>query len=420
MPAEVTAALDRAYRDERAKVLATLARQLGGDVGLAEDAVQEAFVAAAHAWPRSGVPRRPGAWLTVAARRRAIDGLRRDQTRATHQPTLERIEQLVRLGDEGPGTVLDGDSIVDDDRLRLMFTCCHPALSMEARLALTLRALGGLEVPQLARAFLTTETAMRQRLVRAKRKIVVAGIPYRLPRDEQLPERLAGVLRVVYLIYTEGHTATAGEEAVRADLCVEALRLARLLAVLMPDDPETLGLLGLLLLTDARRAARIDADGELIGLDEQDRTRWDQALVAEGRGVVERAMSLGRPGPYLIQAAIAAVHAEAPSFAMTDWPQIAALYALLEQVEPSPVVTINRAVAVAETDGPHAGLELLATLDGDDRVARYQPLHAARADLLRRAGDAAGAQAAYAQAIELSDNAAERAALERRASWHGG
>jgi RNA polymerase sigma-70 factor, ECF subfamily len=402
-----TAALDRAFREERARVLATLAAQVGGDLGLAEDAVQDAFVAAAADWPRQGVPRSPGAWLTVAARRRAIDRLRRRQTHAAHQPALEHLEGLVEHEDE------HDESTLEDDRLRLIFTCCHPALSLEARLALTLKVVGGLEVAQLARAFLVSETAMRQRLTRAKRKIVAAGIPYRVPPDDQLPDRLAGVLRVVYLLFNEGHTATSGDALIRGELCDEAIRLARLLATLMPDDAEVLGLLALLLLTDARRAARTDDAGEAVALEEQDRGRWDATQIAAGLGLVARALRLRRPGPYQLQAAIAAVHAEAPSVAETDWRQIEALYGELERIDPSPVVTVNRAVAVAQADGPEAALAVLARLD-DDRLARYQPLHAARAELLRRAGDHAGARAAYERAIELSDNARERAALEER------
>jgi RNA polymerase sigma-70 factor (ECF subfamily) len=417
MSDDVAAVLDRAYREEWATVLATLTRQVGGDLGLAEDAVQDAFVAAAADWPRVGVPRRPGAWLTTTARRRAIDRLRREQTRAAHQPTLEHLELARRSGQDAVTADDAGDdaSAVTDDRLRLIFTCCHPALAMEARLPLTLRSLCGLEVDELARAFLTTEAAMYQRLARAKRKIVAAGIPYRVPPDDQLLDRLAGVLRVVYLIFNEGHSTTGGEDLVRAGLCDEALRLARLLAELMPDDAETLGLLALLLLTDARRAARIDAAGDAVALDDQDRARWDRAQIDEGAAVLQRALRLARPGAYQVQAAIAAVHAEAPSAAATDWPQIAALYATVDRLDPSPVVTLNRAVAVGRAEGASAGLAVLGPLVADERLARYQPLHAARAELLREAGDLDGARAAYRRAVELTDNARARAALVRRA-----
>jgi RNA polymerase sigma-70 factor, ECF subfamily len=404
-------------------VLATLARHLGGDLGLAEDAVQDAFTAAAADWPHRGVPQRPGAWLTVAARRKAIDRLRRDRALAARLPALEQMERLMRLDDgseHDDSAATRGDpGAPADDRLRLIFACCHPALALEARIALTLRTLGGLEVPQLARAFLTSEVAMQQRLVRAKGKIAAAGIPYRVPPDEQLPERLGGVLRVVYLIFNEGHTATAGDQLVRGALCDEALRLARMLAMLMPDDAETLGLLALLLLTDARRPARTDAAGEAVALEHQDRTSWDAGRIEDGLAALDRALRLRRPGPYQLQAAIAALHAEAPAFAETDWRQIAALYEALERFDPSPVVTINRAVAVALVDGPAAGLELLAPLEHDARLERYQPLHAARAELLRRAGDAAGAHAAYERALALTANERERAALARRAATSG-
>jgi RNA polymerase sigma-70 factor (ECF subfamily) len=415
---EVAVALERAYREERAKVLATLARQVGGDLALAEDAVQDAFVAAAAEWPERGVPDRPGAWLTTTARRRAIDRLRRDETATRNRAALEVERTMDEDRTHSPDELHEpgDDSAVEDDRLRLIFTCCHPALATEARVALTLKTLGGLEVDELARAFLTTEPTMYQRIVRAKRKISTAGIPYRVPDDAHLAERLAGVLRVVYLIFNEGHTATTGDELVRVDLSDEAIRLARLLAQLMPDEPEVLGLLALLLLTDARRGARVGDDGLPVALADQDRTRWDHAQVDEGVAVLDRALRLERAGPHQLQAAIAALHDQAPSVAQTDWPQIAALYATLEHLEPTPVVTVNRAVAVAEADGPHAGLALLRPLEADDRLARYQPLHAARAELLRRAGDEEGAQAAYQQAIDLSDNQQEKHALQRRAA----
>jgi RNA polymerase sigma-70 factor (ECF subfamily) len=286
--------------------------------------------------------------------------------------------------------------------------------------ALTLRAVGGLEVAEVARALLTSETTMYQRLVRAKRKVKAAGIPYRVPADDELPDRLGGVLHVIGLVYTEGHVATSGETLVRADLCEEAIRLARLVAGLAPDEPETHGLLALLLLTDARRPARTDADGTPVSLEEQDRSLWDRDAVSEGVVVLDHAIGLGRPGPFQLQAAVAALHAGAPSWAATDWPQIAALYGRLEELSPSPVVTVNRAVAVAQADGPHLGLALLSALDGDRRLDRYQPLHAARAELLARSGDTVAAAAAFRQAIELSRNEPERRALERRAARLGG
>ncbi|HEX2103901.1 MAG TPA: sigma-70 family RNA polymerase sigma factor, partial [Solirubrobacteraceae bacterium] len=399
-------ALERAYRDERAAVLATITRRLGGDLALAEDAVQDAFVAAAVDWDRGGVPERPGAWLTTTAWRRALDRRRRDRVAAAHAPDL--------VGPVSYDPELDFDrSSLDDDQLRMLFTCCHPALAPEARMALTLRSAAGLTVPEIARAFLSSESAMERRLVRARRKISDAGIPFRVPGDELLPERLAGVLRVVYLLYTEGHVATAGEPPVRAELCDEAIRLARLLARLMPDEAEAPGLLALLLLTDARRAARLDADGGFVSLEHQDRTRWDAAKIADGAAVLERALRLGRPGAYVLQAAIAALHAQAPAWEATDWRGIAALYAELERHDPSPVVTVNRAVAVGLPTAPRRGWRS-SMRSPATRLERYQPLHAARAELLRRAGDAAGADAAYARAIALSGNPAERAALGRR------
>jgi RNA polymerase sigma-70 factor, ECF subfamily len=414
VPDEVTAALERAYREEWARVLATVARDRGGDLVLAEDAAQDAFVAAAADWPVRGVPANPGAWLTTTARRKAVDRVRRDQTRAANQPALERLEEAGRA-DAGPGDGDDaGDGSIVDDRLRLVFTCCHPALAIESRIALTLRTLCGLGVPEIARAFLTTESAMQQRIVRAKRKIIAAGIPYRVPPAHLLAERLAGVRHVVYLVFTEGHAASTSTELLRTTLSDEAIRLARLLTELVPDDAETHGLLALLLLTDARRAARVDATGDPVALDRQDRAQWDQLAIAEGVAVLEHAATLGTAGAFQLQAAVAALHDQAGSFPATDWAQITALYAALERIDPSPVVRVNRAIAIAQADGPHAGLAVLRTLDGDERLARYQPYHAARAELLRTTGDTAGADAALAVALELTDNERMRTALARR------
>ena len=407
---EAAEAIERAYREEWTALLATLAGHLRGDVGLAEEAVADAFAAAVAEWPTKGVPSRPGGWLTTVARRRAIDRLRREATRST---ALDHLETLMRDEDTTDAEPPDLSG-VDDDRLRLLFTCCHPALALEARVALTLRVVGGLEVSEVARAFLTTETTMYQRLVRAKRKIKSAGIPYRVPDADELPDRLHGVLHVIHLVYTEGHVASSGDDLVRVDLCHEAIRLCRLVVELLPAEAEASGLLAFLLLTDARRPARTDAEGVPVALEDQDRGRWDQALIAEGTAILERALALGSPGPFQVQAAIAALHAEAPHWDATDWPQIAALYGELSRLAPSPVVTINRAAALAMADGPHVGLALLAGLDVDDRLDRYQPLHATRAELLARAGDLDGAAIAYRKAIELTQNTAEREALEAR------
>ncbi len=414
-------AIERAYRQEWTALLATLAGQVGGDVGLAEEAVAEAFAAAAAEWPTAGVPARPAGWLTTVARRRAIDAVRRSRTRTANQAALEHLEALVRDENDTPATDLHGHdrSGVADDRLRLLFTCCHPALALDVRVALTLRAVGGLEVREIARAFLTSETTMYQRLVRAKRKVKAAGIPYRVPPDDELPERLGGALHVVALVYTEGHVATSGDDLVRADLCDEAIRLARLVVELLPDAAEAHGLLALLLLTDARRPARNDVDGTPISLEDQDRSLWDGDAIVEGTAVLDHALGRGTPGPFQVQAAVAALHAESPSWDATDWPQIAALHGELERLAPSPVVTLNRAAALALADGPHVGLALLSTLDGDPRLDRYQPLHATRAELLARSGDLGGAGDAYRRAIELTLNAAERRALLARAARYG-
>ena len=406
----VSAAVARAFREERAIVLATLIRQ-AGDFQLAEDAVQDAFEAAVTVWRRDGVPAKPGAWLTTAARRRAIDRLRRNRSVADR---AERLADLTRLDAQHEEPSMDDESTIVDDRLRLIFTCCHPALDMSARVALTLRALGGMTTGEIARAFLVAEPTMGKRIVRAKRKIADAHIPYRVPADEELPDRLRGVLRVVYLIFNEGYAAAEGDRLVREELCDEAIRLAELLCRLMPDDAEAWGLLALMLLHDARRTARVDASGRFVAFDAQDRSLWDQDRIREGLARLERAVRLRRPGEYQLQAAITALQIQAPDADATDWAQIAELYGALGRLKPSPVVELNRAVAVGLADGPAAGLALLEPLLGDPALERYQPLHAAHAELLSRAGDAAGAAGAYERAIALSANAVERAELERR------
>ncbi len=394
-------------------MLATLIRHLGGDFALAEEALQDAYAEAAERWPRDGVPRNPGAWLTTAARRRAIDRLRRARGLDDRLRTLEAL--ALRDGGAVHEDVLpEEDDQLPDDRLRLIFTCCHPALSPEARVALTVKTLGGLTTAQTAHAFLVDPRAMEQRLTRAKAKIAAAGIPYRVPPRELLPERLAGVHAVVYLIFTEGHTASDGDRLVRAELCDEAIRLGRLLRATLPADAETLGLLALMLLHDSRRAARADADGRPIMLAEQDRLTWDGGRIAEGVAALDEALALHAPGPFQVEAAIAALHAGAPSLEETDWPQIAALYGRLAQLRPTPVVAVNRAVAIAFADGTRAGLAELDALAGDRLLSGYAPLHGARAELLRRDGDKPGALAAYERAIALCGNGAQRAALERR------
>jgi RNA polymerase sigma-70 factor, ECF subfamily len=403
------ASVEAAFRRERPAVLATLIRQTG-DFQLAEDAVQDAFAAAVASWPSDGVPANPGGWITVTARRKAIDRLRRARSVADR---IERLAELARIESQEhlPEPVESG---VQDDRLRLIFTCAHPALGMSARIALTLRTLGGMTTPEIARAYLVSEATMAQRLVRAKRKIASAHIPYRVPDDEELPERLRGVLTVLYLIFNEGYDASAGDQLVREEMCNEAIRLCRLLARLMPDEAEVLGLLALMLLHDARRDARVDEHGRYVGLEEQDRSRWDQGRIREGLRLLERALALRHPGPYQIQAAIAGLHVEAPSFADTDWAQIVQLYDALLRHGYSPVVALNRAVAVGFAEGAERGLDLLAPLLEDPSLASYQSLHASHAELLRRVGRDAEARDAYERAIALSANAVERAELERR------
>jgi RNA polymerase sigma-70 factor, ECF subfamily len=408
---KVSAAITRAFRDERAIVLATLIRQ-AGDFQLAEDAVQDAFEAAVTQWRRDGIPANPGAWITTAARRRAIDRLRRNQSVADRAERLAELARLDAQHEEEPS--MDDESMIIDDRLRLIFTCCHPALEMPARVALTLRALGGLTTGEIARAFLVAEPTMGKRIVRAKRKIAEAHIPYRVPADEELPDRLRGVLRVVYLIFNEGYAAAEGDRLVREELCDEAIRLGELLSRLMPDDAEVWGLLALMLLHDARRAARVDSSGSYVALDEQDRSLWDQDRIQQGLAKLERAVRLRRPGEYQLQAAITALQIQAPDAEATDWAHIAELYGALATLNPSPVVELNRAVAVGLASGPAAGLELLEPLITDPALDRYQPLHAAHAELLSRADDTDGAARAYERAIALTTNAVERAELERR------
>jgi RNA polymerase sigma-70 factor (ECF subfamily) len=403
----VTADVAAAFRDEWSRVVATLIRATG-DWELAEECAQDAFALAVERWARDGVPGRPGAWLTTVARNRATDRLRRSAVGGS------KVEEAARMWEPGEERSDPDYSGIDDDRLRLMFTCCHPALSIEAQVALTLRTLAGLTTHEIARAFLVPEATMAQRLVRAKRKIRNAGIPYRVPPAHVLVDRTEGVLAVVYLLFNEGYSATAGDDLVRVGLTAEAIRLGRLLAQLMPDEPEALGVLALMILHESRRPARVDGEGDLVLLEQQDRSLWDPGLVEEGTRVLDAAVRLRKPGPYQIQAAIAACHATAADPALTDWVEIAALYAELSRMVPSPVVELNRAVAVAMAEGLEVGLRQVDALGESGRLSGYHLLHATRADLLRRLDRPAEAAFEYRAALDLAGTEVERRYLARR------
>jgi RNA polymerase sigma-70 factor, ECF subfamily len=413
MSRDASSAVAEAFAEEWGRIVASLISRTG-DWDLAEECAQQAFAEAVRRWPHDGVPDRPGAWLTTVARNRAIDRLRHEKMKAER---LREATELVAASDppDEDNEFEEGDeSGIEDDRLRLIFTCCHPALALEGRVALTLRALAGLTTAEIAHAFFVSEATMAKRLVRAKGKIVNAGIPYRVPPASLLPERTSGVLAVLYLLFNEGYTASAGAELIRVDLCREALRLARALSALMPEEPEAAGLLALMLFQHSRREVRVDQAGDLVTLEEQDRSRWDQSEVREANGLLETALGAGTAGPYQLQAAIAATHANAPEAAATDWSRIVVLYGRLLEIMPHPFVRLNQAVAIAMADGPAEGLAVVDQLAASGELQSYHLLHATRADLLRRLGRSGAAGAAYVKALDCGCTDAERRYLLRR------